>query len=99
MLSDIATDMEQAVAGRGRRADAVSEGRDPSKINFTMSEDNVRMQIQQPWVVIGTDAGGYDPDSTKTRRAPARVRHAIRASSAATCASRSCSRSRTRCGR
>lgn len=28
-----------------------------------MSEDNVRMQIRNPWVVIGTDAGGYDPDS------------------------------------
>lgn len=44
----------------------LSEGRDVSKINFTMSEDNVRMQIVRPWVVIGTDAGGYDPDSTKT---------------------------------
>ncbi|HEY9227129.1 MAG TPA: D-aminoacylase [Gemmatimonadaceae bacterium] len=44
----------------------LSEGRDLSKINFTMSEDNVRMQIQKPWVIIGTDAGGYDPDSTKT---------------------------------
>ena len=42
-----------------------SEGRDLSKINFTMSEDNVRMQIRYPWVVIGTDAGGVDPDSTK----------------------------------
>ena len=44
----------------------MSEGRDLSKINFTMSEDNVRMQIKWPWVVIGTDAGGVDPDSTKT---------------------------------
>ncbi|NUP69913.1 MAG: D-aminoacylase [Gemmatimonadaceae bacterium] len=44
----------------------LSEGRDLSKINFSMSEDNVRMQIRQPWVVIGTDAGGVDPDSTKT---------------------------------
>jgi N-acyl-D-amino-acid deacylase len=43
----------------------LSEGRDPSKINFSMSEDNVRLQIVRPWVVIGTDAGGYDPDSTK----------------------------------
>ena len=42
----------------------LSEGRDPSKINFSMSEDNVRLQIVRPWVVIGTDAGGYDPDST-----------------------------------
>ena len=63
-LSDIAADM------RMPWPDAVvalmlSEGRDPSKINFSMSEDNVRMQIQRPWVVIGTDAGGYDPDSTK----------------------------------
>jgi dihydroorotase/N-acyl-D-amino-acid deacylase len=23
------------------------------------------MQIKHPWVVIGTDAGGFDPDSTK----------------------------------
>ena len=43
----------------------LAEGRDLSKINFTMSEDNVRMQIRQPWVVIGTDAGGVDPDSAK----------------------------------
>jgi dihydroorotase/N-acyl-D-amino-acid deacylase len=43
----------------------LSEGHDVSKINFTMSEDNVRMQIVKPWVVIGTDAGGYDPESTK----------------------------------
>jgi len=34
-----------------------------SKINFTMSEENVQMQIKWPWVVIGTDAGGMDPDS------------------------------------
>jgi len=40
-----------------------TEGRDLSKINFTMSEDNVRMQLPRPWVVIGTDAGGWDPDS------------------------------------
>jgi dihydroorotase/N-acyl-D-amino-acid deacylase len=28
-----------------------------------MSEENVQMQIRYPWVVIGTDAGGVDPDS------------------------------------
>ena len=43
----------------------LAEGRDVSKINFTMSEENVRMQIVKPWVVIGTDAGGFDPDSAK----------------------------------
>ncbi|HUQ84598.1 MAG TPA: D-aminoacylase [Gemmatimonadaceae bacterium] len=65
MLSDIAADMgkpwPEAVVDL-----IVSEGRDLSKINFTMSEDNVRMQIKWPWVIIGTDAGGVDPDSTKT---------------------------------
>ena len=48
----------------------LGEGRDLSKINFTMSEDNVRMQIRWPWVVIGTDAGGVDPDSAKTQVHP-----------------------------
>ena len=33
------------------------------KINFSMSEENVAMQIKRPWVVIGSDAGGWDPDS------------------------------------
>jgi N-acyl-D-amino-acid deacylase len=47
--------VDLALAERGRL----------SKINFTMSEDNVRMQIAQPWVVIGTDAGGFDPDSAR----------------------------------
>ncbi|MEM7415826.1 MAG: D-aminoacylase [Gemmatimonadota bacterium] len=28
---------------------------------FLMSEDNVAMQIAQPWMKFGTDAGGYDP--------------------------------------
>ncbi len=44
----------------------LAEGRDLSKINFTMSEDNVRMQLRYPFVVIGTDAGGVDPDSAKS---------------------------------
>ncbi len=33
------------------------------KINFSMMEENVAMQLKRPWVVIGSDAGGYDPDS------------------------------------
>lgn len=31
---------------------------------FLMSEDNVRLELQQPWMKFGTDAGGSDPDST-----------------------------------
>ena len=65
LLSDIATDLGKPWPETVIEL-ITSEGRDLSKINFTMSEDNVRMQIRYPWVVIGTDAGGVDPDSTKT---------------------------------
>jgi dihydroorotase/N-acyl-D-amino-acid deacylase len=34
-------------------------------IYFLMNEDNVRLQLKQPWMKIGTDATGPDPDSTK----------------------------------
>ncbi|MBC7789915.1 MAG: D-aminoacylase [Anaerolineae bacterium] len=32
---------------------------------FMMSEENVAMQMRQPWMKFGTDAGGFDPDSAK----------------------------------
>lgn len=32
---------------------------------FLMSEDNVKLQLQQPWIKIGTDAGGMDPDTAR----------------------------------
>jgi dihydroorotase/N-acyl-D-amino-acid deacylase len=35
------------------------------KINFSMSEGNVALQLERPWVVIGSDAGGEDPDSAR----------------------------------
>jgi dihydroorotase/N-acyl-D-amino-acid deacylase len=34
------------------------------KITFGMSDENVAWMIAQPWVVIGSDAAGYDPDSS-----------------------------------
>lgn len=33
-------------------------------IYFMMTEENVRLQLQRPWIKFGTDAGGVDPDST-----------------------------------
>ena len=30
-------------------------------VYFTMQEDNLRLQITQPWVKISSDAGGHDP--------------------------------------
>jgi dihydroorotase/N-acyl-D-amino-acid deacylase len=64
MLSEIAKDLGRPWAEAIVEL-IVTEGRDLSKINFTMSEDNVRMQLTWPWVVIGTDAGGENPDSAK----------------------------------
>ena len=32
-------------------------------IFFMMSEENVRLNLRQPWMKIGTDADGLDPDS------------------------------------
>jgi dihydroorotase/N-acyl-D-amino-acid deacylase len=32
-------------------------------IFFMMSEENVKLQMRQPWIKFGTDAGGWDPDN------------------------------------
>lgn len=34
-------------------------------IYFMMNEDNVKLQLRQPWIKWGTDAGGADPDSAR----------------------------------
>jgi len=39
----------------------VAEGQRISTIYFMMTDDNLRLQLQQPWIMIGTDAGGLDP--------------------------------------
>jgi dihydroorotase/N-acyl-D-amino-acid deacylase len=59
-LSEIAAMRDQAWV------DAVidlllSEQQRISTIYFTMDADNLRMQLQQPWIKISTDAGGFDP--------------------------------------
>ena len=33
-------------------------------VYFMMSEENVRLQLQQPWMKFGTDAGGVNPETT-----------------------------------
>jgi dihydroorotase/N-acyl-D-amino-acid deacylase len=35
------------------------------QILFIASDANIAMQIQQPWMKFGTDAGGQDPDSAR----------------------------------
>src|SRR5690606_35361849 len=43
----------------------LSERQRVGTIYFMMSEDNVRLQLQQPWMKFGTDAGGPDPETAR----------------------------------
>ena len=43
----------------------LSEEQRIGTIYFMMSEDNVKLQLRQPWIKFGTDAGGADPDSAR----------------------------------
>jgi dihydroorotase/N-acyl-D-amino-acid deacylase len=44
----------------------LAENNGLGKINFSMTEENVALKIRQPWVVIGSDAGGHNPDSARS---------------------------------
>jgi N-acyl-D-aspartate/D-glutamate deacylase len=37
------------------------EGQRISTIYFMMDEENIKLQLRQPWIMLGTDAGGLDP--------------------------------------
>ena len=39
----------------------LSENQRIATVFFSMNEDNLRLQLQQPWIKISTDAGGLDP--------------------------------------
>ena len=39
----------------------LAEEQNIGTVYFVMSEDNLRLQLQQPWMKISTDAGGMDP--------------------------------------
>jgi N-acyl-D-amino-acid deacylase len=41
----------------------LSEHRRVETVYFMMSEENVKLQLQLPWMKIGTDAGGIDPET------------------------------------
>lgn len=43
----------------------ISEEQRIGTIYFMMSEENVALKMQQPWMKFGTDAGGMDPDSAQ----------------------------------
>jgi dihydroorotase/N-acyl-D-amino-acid deacylase len=43
----------------------LSEGTSIGTIYFMMSEDNIKLQLHQPWIKFGSDADGLDPDTAK----------------------------------
>lgn len=43
----------------------ISEEQRISTIYFAMTEDNLALQLQQPWIKISSDAGGQDPEWAK----------------------------------
>ena len=43
----------------------LTEKRRVETIYFLASDDNLKLQIQQPWIKFGTDAGGLDPATAK----------------------------------
>ena len=48
----------------------LSERQRIGTVYFMMSEENVKRQLQLPWIKIGTDAGGPDPATTTARVHP-----------------------------
>jgi dihydroorotase/N-acyl-D-amino-acid deacylase len=43
----------------------IGESNKLGKVTFGMSDENVARMLGRPWVVLGSDAGGFDPDTTK----------------------------------
>jgi N-acyl-D-amino-acid deacylase len=43
----------------------LSERQGIGTIYFMMTEENLKLQMRQPWIKFGTDAGGADPDNPK----------------------------------
>ena len=48
----------------------LSEEQRIGTIYFMMDEENVKLQLRQPWMKFGTDAGGIDPDSARSLAHP-----------------------------
>ncbi|MGH7540464.1 MAG: N-acyl-D-amino-acid deacylase family protein [Gemmatimonadota bacterium] len=63
-LSEIAADMDEDWVDAAIDLVLSEEGR-VGAIFFLMDEPNVALQMRQPWIKFGTDAGGFDPDSAE----------------------------------
>jgi N-acyl-D-amino-acid deacylase len=63
-LSEIATGMSKDWIDAAMDL-ILSERQRVGTVYFLMDENNVKLQLRQPWIKIGTDAGGADPDSAR----------------------------------
>ena len=63
-LDKIADDMHKSW-GEAMADVVLTSGGRAGKVTFSMTDENVAMQLRRPWVVIGTDAEGFDPESAK----------------------------------
>ncbi len=61
-MSEVARDMETDWVEAAIELTLTTEG-EAGMVVFMMNEPNVSLQMKQPWMKFGTDAGGYDPDS------------------------------------
>jgi len=48
----------------------LSEHKRISAVFFMMSEENIALQLRQPWIKFGTDAGGADPEHPRVLTHP-----------------------------
>jgi dihydroorotase/N-acyl-D-amino-acid deacylase len=63
-LSEIATMMNKSWEDAAMDL-LISERQRIGTVYFLMSEENVKLNLAQPWMKFGTDAGGVDPDSAR----------------------------------
>jgi dihydroorotase/N-acyl-D-amino-acid deacylase len=63
-LGDIATMMSKPWEDTAMDL-LISERQRIGTVYFLMSEENVKLNLAQPWMKFGTDAGGVDPDSAR----------------------------------
>jgi len=68
-LSEIATMMNKSWDEAAMDL-LISERQRIGTVYFLMSEDNVKLNLAQPWMKFGTDAGGVDPDSARSLTHP-----------------------------
>lgn len=61
-LADIAADMGVDWVDAAIELLLMTEG-GTGMVLFMMTEENIALQLRQPWIKIGTDAGGHDPET------------------------------------